>query len=123
MRRGRSSIMTSPPPRTKSLTCPEHHGTPRPKPIQPLHPEHPTFIFTGTVVARKALRQQAHRFAASELDPRRHPGVWAAMSSTPQPATQIPLSLAIDAPERESKPTSKRPPNPALRVSIIIQHP
>jgi hypothetical protein len=45
-----------------------------------------------TVVARKAPRPEAHRFAASGLDPRRHPGVLAAMSSTPQPATQIQVS-------------------------------
>jgi hypothetical protein len=51
----------------------------------------PPFIFTGTVVARKALRPEVHRFAASELDPGRHPGVSAPMSSTPQPAPQIPV--------------------------------
>ena len=32
---------------------------------------------------------KAHRFAASGLDPPLHPGVLAAMSSTPQPAPQI----------------------------------
>jgi hypothetical protein len=80
----------------------------------PLHPDpqHPTFIFTGTVVARKALREVPHRFAASELDPRRLPGSLAAMSSRPQPATQIPVSPAVGAPEHESKPTGKRPLNP-----------
>jgi hypothetical protein len=51
----------------------------------------PPFIFTGTIVARKAPRQRTHRFAASGLDPLRHPGVLAAMSSTPQPAARIPL--------------------------------
>jgi hypothetical protein len=30
-------------------------------------------IFTGTVVAREALRKDAHRFAGSGLDPLRHP--------------------------------------------------
>jgi hypothetical protein len=43
---------------------------------------HP-LILTGTVVARKALRHEAHRSAASGLDPRRHPGALAGMSSTP----------------------------------------
>jgi hypothetical protein len=33
---------------------------------------------------------EAHRFAASGLDPRRHPGALAAMSSMPQPATSNP---------------------------------
>jgi hypothetical protein len=46
----------------------------------------PPLIFTGTVVARKALPEVPHRFAASGLDPRRHLGVLAAMSSTPHPA-------------------------------------
>jgi hypothetical protein len=33
----------------------------------PSRPEHPSFILTGTVVARKALREAPHRFAASGL--------------------------------------------------------
>src|SRR5580700_10111732 len=54
-------------------------------------PPRPPSIFTGPVVARKALRKEPHRFAASGLDPLRHPGVLAPMSSPPQPAPQIPL--------------------------------
>ena len=59
--------------------------TNQPSPSSPQTPSTPTSIFTRTVVAHKALRQVPHRFGASGLDPRRQPGVLAAMSSTPQP--------------------------------------
>jgi hypothetical protein len=62
-----------------------------------------------TVVVRKALREEPHRFAASELDPRRHPGVWAPMSSTPQHAPQIPVSPAVGAPEPTGNPSNGNP--------------
>jgi hypothetical protein len=65
------------------------------------------FIFTGTVAARKALREVSHRFAASGLDPRRHPGALAAMSSTPQPATRNPLPNPV--PDSACVPVTKRP--------------
>jgi hypothetical protein len=56
----------------------------------PLHPEPPIFIFTGTIVPRKALREVPHRFAASELDPHRHPGDLAAIN--------IPECAALEPP-------------------------
>jgi hypothetical protein len=65
------------------------------------------FIFTGTGVARRALREDAHRFAASGLDPRRHPGALAAMSLMPQPATQIqvsPPNASTTKPHRSAQP-------------------
>jgi hypothetical protein len=84
------------------------------RPPAPPRPQHPTFIFTGTVVARKALRQQAHRFAASGLDRRRHPGVLAAMSSTP--------------PECHSNPGLPHPPpqqttrHPQPQINSLTHH-
>jgi hypothetical protein len=50
---------------------------------EPEQTTQPPLILTGPAVARKALREVPHRFAASGLDPLRHPGVLAAMSSAP----------------------------------------
>jgi hypothetical protein len=41
-----------------------------------LPPITPTFNLTGPVVARKALREEAHRFAASRLAPAANPVLW-----------------------------------------------
>jgi hypothetical protein len=70
-------------------------------------------MFTWTVVARKALREVPHRFAASGLDPRRHPGVLAAMPSTPQPATQIPLTRST------VQDQSRRRPSQVLSTELV----
>jgi hypothetical protein len=95
----------------------------------PLHPAPHTFILTGTGVARKALREDAHRFAASGLDPRRHPGALAAMSSTPQPATQMQVSptqylnnqQCLRRSSARMRDQSRRRPSQGLGVELVQQ--
>ena len=84
----------------------------------PAPPRAPPSIFTGTVVARKALREDAHRFAASGLDPFLHPGALAAMSSTPQPAARIGSPFA---PLNHQTPSQGSTPRPAGLSPIEIR--
>jgi hypothetical protein len=104
---------------TSYIAVVTRHGRPRTSEDYPATPAvwqpagvciwRPSLILTGTVVARKALREVPHRFAASGLDPLRHPGVLAAMSSMPQPATHIPLSAI----SRSTAPLATNPRSPA----------
>jgi hypothetical protein len=80
----------------------------------------PTFIFTGTIVARKALRPEAHRFAASGLDPRRHPGVLASMSSTPRPAAST-TNEQTTAQRRTMQDQSRRRPSQVFSMELVQQ--